>query len=64
MDENEKRLREILAQELEKAEGLPENAAEQITKVRGGELSPGIQAAVNAMRRAVEEDRDPLSEHA
>lgn len=58
---DETRLREILAEELEKAEGLPANAAEQITKVRGGELSPGIRAAVNAMKRAVEEDRDPLA---
>jgi uncharacterized membrane protein YgcG len=56
MDEN--RLRIILAEELEKAEGLPPNAAEQIAKVRGGELSPGIQAAINAMKRAIEEDRN------
>jgi hypothetical protein len=54
-------LRNILAEELEKAEGLPANAAEQITKVRGGEVGPGIRAALNAMRRAVEEDRDPLA---
>jgi len=58
---NEQRLREILASELEKAEGLPPNAAEQITKIRGGDLSPGIQAAINAMRRAILEDRDPLA---
>lgn len=56
---DEKRLRQILAEELEKSEGLPENAAEQIAKVRGGELSPGIQAAINAMKRAIKEDRDP-----
>jgi hypothetical protein len=55
------RLRHILAEELEKAEGLPENAAEQITKIRGGDLSPGIQAAINAMKRAIAEDRDPLA---
>ena len=35
--------------------------AEQIAKVRGGTLSPGIQAAINAMKRAIEEDRDPLA---
>ena len=58
---DDKRLRQILAEELEKAEGLPNNAAEQITKIRGGDLSPGIQAAINAMKRAVEEDRDPLA---
>jgi hypothetical protein len=58
---DDKRLRQILAEELEKAEGLPANAAEHITKIRGGELTPGIKAAVNAMRRAVEEDRDPLA---
>ena len=58
---NETRLRQILAEELEKSEGLPENAAEQITKIRSGPLSPGIQAAINAMKRAIEEDRDPLA---
>jgi hypothetical protein len=58
---NETRLRQILAEELEKSEGLPENAAEQITKIRGGTLSPGIQAAINAMKRAIEEDRNPLA---
>ena len=58
---NETRLRQILAEELEKAEGLPPNAAEQIAKIRGGELSPGIQAAINAMKRAIEEDQDPLA---
>lgn len=58
---NETRLRQILAEELEKAEGLPENAAEQIAKVRSGPLPPGLQAVVNAMKRAVDEDRDPLA---
>lgn len=58
---NDTRLRQILAEELEKSEGLPENAAEQITKIRGGTLSPGIQAAINAMTRAIEEDRNPLA---
>ena len=60
-DMDDKRLRQILAEELEKSEGLPENAAEQITKIRGGTLSPGIQAAINAMKRAIEEDRNPLA---
>lgn len=59
---NEIRLRQILAEELEKSEGLPPNAAEQLAKIRGGDLSPGIQAAINAMKRAIlEEDRDPLA---
>ena len=56
---DEKWLRNILAEELEKAEGLPDNAAEHIATVREGKLKPGLQAAINAMRRAVEEDRDP-----
>jgi hypothetical protein len=58
---NENRLRSILAEELEKADGLPPNAAEQIAKVREGPLPPGLQAVVNAMKRAIEEDRDPLA---
>ena len=58
---DEKWLRNILAEELEKAEGLPDNAAEHIATVSEGKLKPGLQAAINAMRRAVEEDRDPLA---
>ena len=58
---DETRLRQILAEELEKAEGLPPNAADHIAKVRGGELSPGLRAAVNAMKRAIKEDRDSLA---
>jgi hypothetical protein len=58
---NEKRLREILAEELEKVEGLPGNSAEHIANIRTGALSPGLQAAISAMKRAVAEDRDPLS---
>ena len=58
---DEKHLRQILVEELEKIEKLPANAAEHIAKIRKGELTPGFQAAVNAMRRAVEEDRDPLA---
>jgi len=59
---NEARLREILAEEFEKAEGLPPNAAEYIARIRGdGPLPAGLQAVVDAMRRAVEEDRDPLA---
>jgi hypothetical protein len=54
---NEQRLREILAEALEQSEGLPENAAEQITKIRTGALSNGLQAAINAMKRAITEDR-------
>jgi hypothetical protein len=55
MDEH--RLRMILADELAKTEGLPSNAAEHLDTIRTGELAPGIRAAVNAMRRAIEEDR-------
>lgn len=58
---DEKRLRHILAEELEKAEGLPPQSAAHIEQVRKGLLSPGLQAALNAMKRAVEEDRDPLA---
>jgi len=58
---NEKRLREILAQEVEKCEKLPANAAEHIAKIRDGELTPGLRAALNAMKRAITEDRDPLA---
>ena len=54
-------LRNILAEELEKVEGLPPNSAKHIAEIRKGELAPGLQAALNAMRRAVEEDRDPLA---
>ena len=56
MDEN--RLRNILADELEKASGLPDNAPEHLARIRTGPLSPGISAAINAMRRAVMEDRE------
>jgi hypothetical protein len=55
---NETRLRQILAEALEKTDGLPENAAEQITKIRGGDLSPGIRAVIDAMKRAILEDRE------
>lgn len=58
---NETRMREILAEELEKAKGLPDNAAAQIAKIRKGPLPPGLQAVVNAMTRVLEEDRDPLA---
>ncbi len=50
-------LREILAQELEKAEGLPPGAAEKIANVRSGYIGPGLRAALNAMRRVIEEGR-------
>jgi vacuolar-type H+-ATPase subunit E/Vma4 len=52
---NDNRLREILAEELEKAPDLPSNAAEHIAKIRKGALTPGLQAAVNAMRRVADE---------
>jgi len=55
------RLLTIIAEELEKAEGLPANAAEHIAKIRKGDLQPGLRAALNAMKRAVAEDRDPLA---
>jgi hypothetical protein len=49
------RMIEILAEELERAESLPPNAASHIVN-----HGPRLQAALNAMWRAVEEDRDPL----
>jgi hypothetical protein len=58
---NEDRLREILAEEFEKAEGLPPQAAAHIAKIRSGPLTPGLQAVVDAMQRAIDEDRDPLA---
>lgn len=51
----ELRLRQILAEELEKETDLPPGAAEHIANVRTGALSPGLQAAIRAMQRAVEE---------
>lgn len=61
MDTLEKRHREILAEELERAPDLPPGSASHIEQIRSGVLVPGIQAAVTAMRRAVLEDRDPLA---
>jgi hypothetical protein len=60
---DERRLRQILAEEIEKTVALDAkpSAAEHIAKIRDGELTPGLQGALNAMRRAVEEDRDPLA---
>lgn len=58
---DERRLRHILAEELEKEDALPPNAAKHIENIRTGELTPGLRAAVRAMQRAVEEDRDPLA---
>ena len=52
---NDERLRHILAEELEKETDLPPSAAEHIEKVRTGDLSPGLRAAVRAMKRVAEE---------
>jgi hypothetical protein len=52
---DETRLRHILAEELEKEEGLPPGAAEHIEKIRTGDLSPGLRAALRAMKRAANE---------
>ena len=54
---NETRLRQILADELAKTENLPPNAPEHLERIRTGELSPGLQAVVNAMEIAIKEDR-------
>ena len=61
---DEKRLRALLADELQKAEGLPPNAAEHLDRIRTGPLSPGIAAAIAAMRRAVMEDREGAGSNA
>lgn len=42
---------EILAQELERAENLPPNAADHIAELREGKHGPGIEAALRAMER-------------
>jgi hypothetical protein len=55
---DESRLRNILAEELEKSEGLPANASEHFARIRTGPLTPGISAAIAAMRRAAMEDRE------
>ena len=52
---NEERLRHILAEELEKETDLPTNAAEHLLKIRSGDLTPGLAAAIRAMRRVAEE---------
>jgi hypothetical protein len=52
---DEQRLRHILAEELEKEIDLPPGAAEFIETIRVGDLSPGLRAALRAMKRAVEE---------
>jgi hypothetical protein len=58
---DETRLRNILADELAKAEGLPPNAAEHLDRIRGtGPLTAGLSAAIQAMRRAVMEDKGGL----
>jgi hypothetical protein len=55
---DESRLRNILADELEKASGLPDNAPEHLARIRIGVLTPDLTAAIAAMRRAVMEDRE------
>jgi len=56
---DESRLRFLLADELAKADGLPPNAAEHLDRIRGtGPLTAGLSAAIQAMRRAVIEDRE------
>lgn len=58
---NRARLIEILATELTKA-GLHESTAEHIAALRTDKkISPGLEAALSAMERAVMEDRDPLA---
>lgn len=53
---DDKRHRIILCEELEKAEGLPDNASEHVAKIRGdGELTSGIRAVLRAMQRAADE---------
>ena len=56
------RIHQILAEELEKnVAGLPKGATDHIANIRAGlvdKLTPGVQAAVKAMRRAVEEIED------
>lgn len=54
---NDERLRHILAEELEKETGLPPSAADHIGRIRSGDLSPGLTAAIRAMRRAADEAR-------
>lgn len=52
---------EILAEELEKA-GLHKTTPEHIAALRADKkISPGLEAALRAMERAVMEDRDPLA---
>ena len=52
---DEQRLRTLLAEELEKETGLPPGAAEHLLKIRSGDLTPGLAAAIRAMRRVAEE---------
>lgn len=47
---DESRLRTLLAEELEKASSLPDNAPEHLACIRTGPLTPGISAAIQAMR--------------
>lgn len=54
---NKEHLR-ILAEELEKETSLPPNAAEHVLKIRSGELTPGLAAAIRAMKRAADEAQE------
>lgn len=50
------RLRQILADEFERTEGLPHGSAEHIEKIRKGEnIGAGIKAALRAMELACRE---------
>lgn len=49
------RLKTILIEELERADGLPPNAAEHIARLKLGHDTPGIAAALRAMELALRE---------
>lgn len=51
------RLAEILAQELERSEGLPPSAAKHIDDLRHGRHGAALAAAIRAMERAIEESK-------
>ena len=48
------RMRALLAEEFERS-ALPLSAARHIANLRAGKGSPGIEAALQAMQRAVDE---------
>jgi len=49
------RLRQILVEEFDKAEGLPPNAAEHIESIRKGNHGPAVAAVLRAMELACRE---------